>query len=82
LQEGPLVLVGLKWFLWHSNVFRALARQTISHLRIDLDAEDPTPCERKLYKTLAEFRHYIRANAFWIPSYGECYRAGEASTTR
>jgi hypothetical protein len=66
----------LKWFLWHGNAFRAL--QVIDDLKIDLDVEDPTPRERKLYKALTEFGHYIRANASWIPNYGERYRAGEA----
>ncbi|MGO9794317.1 MAG: ISKra4 family transposase, partial [Solirubrobacteraceae bacterium] len=66
----------LKWFLWHGNAFRAL--QVIDDLKIDLDAEDPTPQERKLYKTLAEFGHYIDANTARIPNYGERYRCGEA----
>jgi hypothetical protein len=66
----------LKWFLWHGNAFRAL--QVIEDLKIDLDTEDPTPHERKLYKTLAEFGNYIDANAAWIPNYGERYRHGEA----
>ena len=66
----------LKWFLWHGNAFCAL--QVIDDLKSDLDTEDPTPHERKLYKTLAEFGHYIDANAAWIPNYGERYRHGEA----
>ena len=66
----------LKWFLWHGNAFRAL--QVIGDLKIDLDVEDPTPRQRKLYKALAEFEHYIQANAAWNPNYGERYRCGEA----
>ena len=66
----------LKWFLWHGNAFRAL--QVIEDLKIDLDVEDPTERQRKLYKALAEFEHYIDANAAWIPNYGERYRRGEA----
>jgi len=58
----------LKWFLWHGNAFRSL--QVIDDLKIDVDVEDPTPQERKLYKALAEFGHYIDANAAWIPNYG------------
>ena len=65
----------LKWFLWHGNAFRAL--QVIGDLKIDLDVEDPTERQRKLHKTLAEFEHYIQANAAWIPNYGERYRCGE-----
>jgi hypothetical protein len=66
----------LKWFLWHGNAFRAL--QVIGDLKVDLDIADSTPQERKLYKALAEFGHYIAANAAWIPNYGERYRHGEA----
>ena len=65
----------LKWFLWHGNAFRAL--RVIEDLKIDLAVEDPTPRQRKLYKALAEFEHYIDANAAWIPNYGERYRCGE-----
>jgi hypothetical protein len=61
--------------IW-GNAFRAL--QVIGDLKIDLDVEDPTERQRKLYKALAEFGHYIRANASSIPNYGERYRAGEA----
>ena len=50
----------------------------IGDLKIDVDVEDPTPRQRKLYKTLAEFGHYIRRERAWIPNYGERYRAGEA----
>lgn len=66
----------LKWFLWHGNAFRAL--QVVGDLKIDLDVEDPTERQRKLYKTLAELGHYIDANAAWIPNYGERYRHGDA----
>jgi hypothetical protein len=66
----------IKWLLWHGNTFRAL--HVIGDLKIDLDVEDPTERQRKLYKTLAEFEHYIQANAASIPNYGERYRHGEA----
>ena len=66
----------LKWLLWHGNVFRAL--QVIGGLKVDLDVEHPTERQRKLYKALAGFEHYIDANAAWIPNYGERYRHGEA----
>lgn len=66
----------IKWFLWHGNAFRAL--QVVGDLKIDLDVEDPTERQRKLYKTLAEFGHYIDVNAAWIPNYGERYRHGDA----
>ena len=66
----------LKWFLWHGNVFRAL--QVIEDLEMDLDVQGAGPAQRKLHRTVVEFGGYIRANAKWIPNYGERYRAGEA----
>ncbi len=66
----------LKWFLWHDNVFRAL--QVVADLEVDLDIEEAGPEQRKLLKAVGEFGAYIRANATWIPNYGERYRQGEA----
>jgi len=66
----------LKWYLWHGNVFLAL--QTITYLQLDADSVDVSPEQRKLSKAVAEFGGYIRANATWIPNYGERYRCGEA----
>ena len=66
----------LKWYLWHGNVFLAL--QTITYLQLDADSVDSSPEQRKLSKTIAEFGGYIRANAAWIPNYGERFRSGEA----
>jgi hypothetical protein len=66
----------LKWFLWHGNVLRAL--QMIEDLEMDLHAKEARPAQRKLRRTVTEFGGYIRANAEWIPNYGERYRAGEA----
>ncbi len=37
-----------------------------------------SPEQRKLSKAVAEFRGYIRANATWIPNYGERWRTGDA----
>jgi hypothetical protein len=55
-----------------------LALQTITYLQLDVDSLDASPEQRKLSKLIAEFGGYIRANAAWIPNYGERYRAGEA----
>ena len=66
----------LKWYLWHGNVFLAL--QTITFAQLDIDSVEMSPEERKLSKAIAEFGGYIRANAAWIPNYGERFRAGEA----
>jgi hypothetical protein len=66
----------LKWYLWHGNVFRAL--QVVDDLETDLEAEDPSPEQQKFVKALAELGNYVRANASWVPNYGERYRAGEA----
>jgi hypothetical protein len=66
----------LKWFLWHGNVFRA--RQVIEDLEEDLDLEGEIGPERcKLRRAIAEFGGYLRANAAWIPNYGERQRSGE-----
>ena len=37
-----------------------------------------SPEQHKLSKAVAEFRGYIRANATWIPNYGERWRTGDA----
>ncbi len=66
----------LKWYLWHGNVFLAL--QTITYIQLDVDSVDVSPEQRKLSKAVAEFAGYIRANATWIPNYGERWRTGEA----
>ena len=36
------------------------------------------PEQRKLLRAVGKFGGYIRANATWIPNYGERYRQGEA----
>ncbi len=65
----------VKWFLWHSNVYKAL--QLLEWLELDVDAE-ASPEARKLARTLHEFDHYIRTNQSSIPNYGDRYRNGEA----
>jgi hypothetical protein len=69
----------IKWFLWHGNTFRAL--QTVSWLYMDIDTDEPTEKQKKLFKNLEEFEAYIRNNAEFIPNYGERYRYGETITT-
>ena len=64
------------WYLWHGHVVRAL--QVVDDLEPDLEAEDPSPEQQKFVKALAELGNYVRANASWVPNYGERYRAGEA----
>ena len=65
----------VKWFLWHSNVYKAL--QLLEWLELDID-EEASPEARKLARTLHEFDHYIRTNQLSIPNYGDRYRNGEA----
>ena len=65
----------VKWFLWHSNLYKAL--QLLEWLELDVDAE-ASPEARKLARTLDEFDHYIRTNQSSIPNYGDRYRNGEA----
>jgi hypothetical protein len=74
--EAAKDLERLKWFLWHGNVFRAL--QVVEDLEMDLDVEGAGPPQRKLRRTVVEFGGYVRANASWIPNYGERYHSGEA----
>jgi hypothetical protein len=65
----------VKWFLWHSNVYKAL--QVLEWLELDIDAQ-ANPEARKLARTLHEFDQYIRTNQSSIPNYGDRYRNGEA----
>jgi hypothetical protein len=60
----------------HGNVFLAL--QTITFAQFDIDSVEVSPEQQKLSKAIVEFGGYIRANALWIPNYGERFRAGEA----
>jgi hypothetical protein len=62
----------VKWFLWHSNLYKAL--QLLEWLELDVDAQ-ASPEARKLAKALYEFDHYIRTNQSSIPNYGD--RNGE-----
>lgn len=65
----------VKWFLWHSNVYKAL--QLVEWLELDIDGQ-ASPEARKLARTLHEFEQYIRTNQSSIPNYGDRYRNGEA----
>ncbi|HET8843189.1 MAG TPA: ISKra4 family transposase [Ktedonobacteraceae bacterium] len=64
----------IKWFLWQSNVYKAL--QLLEWLDQDIDAEASDEA-RKLARTLHEFDHYIRANQSSLPNYDDRYRNGE-----
>jgi hypothetical protein len=44
----------------------------------DIDSVQVSAEQQKLSKAIAEFGGYIRANAAWIPNYGERFRAGQA----
>ena len=58
----------LKWFCWHGNVFRAL--QTVDDILFDLDITEPCPGAGPTAQAVREFDSYVRANAEWIPNYG------------
>ncbi|MBV9688904.1 MAG: ISKra4 family transposase [Ktedonobacteraceae bacterium] len=73
-EEFEQELERVKWFLWHSNVYKAL--QVLEWLELDIDAE-ASPEARKLARTLHELDHYIRTNQSSIPNYGDRYRNGE-----
>jgi len=78
-QDVPTQLERIKWYLWHSNVFRAL--QTIESLDMDIDVIEESEAQRKLLKALREFEHYIAVNKPYIPNYGDRYRNGENIAT-
>lgn len=65
----------VKWFLWHSNAYKAL--QVLECLELDVDAQ-ASPEARKLARTLHEFVQYIRTNQSSIPNYGDRYHNKEA----
>src|SRR5215467_1599253 len=65
----------VKWFLWHSNVYKAL--QVLECLELEVDAQ-ASPEARKLARTLHEFEQYIHTNHSSIPNYGDRYRNEEA----
>jgi len=65
----------VKWFLWHSNVYKAL--QVLECLELEVDAQ-ASPETRKLARALHEFEQYIRTNHSSIPNYGDRYRNEEA----
>lgn len=72
----------IKWFLWHGNVFKALAllRSVTSDLE-DAEYTSGDTTTRKLYKAVCEFTTYIENNRAFIPNYGERYRNGERIST-
>jgi hypothetical protein len=73
-------LEGLKWYLWHGDVYRAL--QTIEDLECDLDSgDDRSGRATRLLKAVGEFHHYIEANQGYIPNYGDRHRHGETITS-
>jgi hypothetical protein len=65
----------VKWFLWHSNVYKAL--QLLEGLELDVDAQ-ASPEAGKLMRTLHEFEQYIRTKQSSISNYGDRYRNEEA----
>lgn len=64
----------VKWFLWHSNVYKAL--QLLEWLELDIDEEGSSEAW-KLARTSREFDHYIRTNQSSLPNYGDRYRNRE-----
>ena len=64
----------VKWFIWHSNVYKAL--QLLEWLDQDIDAEASLEAG-KLARTLHEFDHSIRSNQSSLPNYDDRHRNGE-----
>jgi hypothetical protein len=73
--EAAEALERLKWYCWHGNVVTAL--EVISDIGFDAEVAEASAEQAGFLKTLHEFDTYIRANAGFIPNYGERYRAGE-----
>jgi hypothetical protein len=73
------ILESIKWYLWHGNVFRGL--QEIESLIFALDSDNTSPEQKKLLKTVEEFKTYITNNQQFIPNYGERYLNGERIST-
>ena len=79
-EEMASTLDRIKWFLWHGNVYEALAN--IEDLDWDAEFLDlDYPKLEKLAKIIQEFRVYIENNKRFIPNYGERLRYGERIST-
>lgn len=72
-------LDSVKWYLWHGNVFRALA--IIERISFYLDPEAKNNSESKLMDALEDFDTYIKNNSALIPNYSDRYHYGEIITT-
>ncbi len=48
---------------------------------MDIDLDDHSEKQKKLFQKLEEFETYIRNNAGLIPNYGERWRYGETIST-
>ncbi len=69
---------GVKWYLWHGNVFNALQR--LENIEDDLNCVDD-PKALKLYNTVSEFYGYINNNKNMIPNYQDRHHYGECIST-
>ncbi|MFN8579281.1 MAG: ISKra4 family transposase [Candidatus Sericytochromatia bacterium] len=69
---------GVKWYLWHGNVFNALQR--LENIEDDLNCVDE-PKALKLYNTVNEFYGYIENNRNLIPNYQDRHQYGECIST-
>ena len=72
-------LDSVKWYLWHGNVFRALA--IIERISFYLDPEAKNNSESKLMDALEDFDTYIKNNSALIPNYSDRSHYGEIITT-
>jgi hypothetical protein len=75
-------LEGLKWFVRHGNVFRAL--KVLGVVVCDLEGAvyaNGDATARKLYKVVQEFSTYLNRNQGYIPNYGERISIGFVEST-
>src|SRR5690606_24060767 len=78
LKDTEKNIDGVKWYLWHGNVFSALQR--LENMEDDLSFVDD-PKALKLYNTVKEFYGYIDNNRSLIPNYQNRHHYGECIST-
>ena len=74
------LVVSVKWYLWHGNVYEALWGIRDVEMLI-YNFENTYPKFSKLKRAVRKFYTYIENNGALIPNYGERYRCGERIST-
>ena len=74
------LLAATKWYLWHGNVYEALAAVREVEMLV-YEAEGTYPKFKALERAVQEFRTYVENNGGHVPNYGERHRNGEPIST-